>query len=313
MLLLTVPSFNAYNFINKIIELVIEIVLEGYMEKIGVMFSGGVAKGAYQIGFCKALLDFMPVKEINVISACSIGTTTGFALISNKIDIAEELWMNCEITEKRGFINKIKTPFLADNLDILLSCFNPIKGDFYVNCCEIPLITLKYFNLKDAKVTQVKKILQACISIPAIAKLVEIDGKKYVDAAILDNMPISPLINKNLDCILVVHFDPTSTIDYSGINKRCNIIEFNYSMGKTFCNESFNFTQVNIKNMIEIGYDYAYHIMELCFRSGIHDHSYIENVLKNTDQGKSKIRNIDFMTNKVNILTRKLARKTNNL
>ena len=35
--------------------------------KIGIVFSGGFAKGAYEVGFCKAILEYIDIKNVKEI------------------------------------------------------------------------------------------------------------------------------------------------------------------------------------------------------------------------------------------------------
>ena len=41
--------------------------------RIGIVFSGGFAKGAYEVGFCKALLEYTNFNNIKAVSGSSIG------------------------------------------------------------------------------------------------------------------------------------------------------------------------------------------------------------------------------------------------
>ena len=58
---------------------------------IGLVLSGGMAKGAYQIGALKALNNFVPLEEIKYISAASVGVLNGYAYATNNIENADTL------------------------------------------------------------------------------------------------------------------------------------------------------------------------------------------------------------------------------
>ena len=61
---------------------------------IGLVLSGGMAKGAYQIGALKALNHFIPLEEIKYISCASIGVLNGYAYATESLDRAEKMWKN---------------------------------------------------------------------------------------------------------------------------------------------------------------------------------------------------------------------------
>ena len=60
--------------------------------KIGLVLSGGMAKGAYQIGALRAINKFIPRDEITCISCASIGVLNGYAYVTDQLDVAEKMW-----------------------------------------------------------------------------------------------------------------------------------------------------------------------------------------------------------------------------
>lgn len=65
-----------------------------FAQKIGLVLSGGGAKGAYEVGVWKAMEQFKLTKKVKAISGTSVGSLNGalFANVSPKR--AEELWIN---------------------------------------------------------------------------------------------------------------------------------------------------------------------------------------------------------------------------
>ena len=61
---------------------------------IGLVLSGGMGKGAYQIGALRALNEFIPLKEIKYISCASVGVLNGYAYATDNLDVAEDIWKN---------------------------------------------------------------------------------------------------------------------------------------------------------------------------------------------------------------------------
>ena len=58
----------------------------------GLVLEGGGAKGSYQIGACKALLE-MGV-EIGAVAGTSIGALNGAMIVQGELEKAYELWYN---------------------------------------------------------------------------------------------------------------------------------------------------------------------------------------------------------------------------
>ncbi|MBE6886568.1 MAG: patatin-like phospholipase family protein, partial [Ruminococcaceae bacterium] len=59
------------------------------MADVGIILSGGMAKGAYQIGVLNALSEYFSQGQIKAISAASVGVLNGYAFAAGKMDAAE--------------------------------------------------------------------------------------------------------------------------------------------------------------------------------------------------------------------------------
>jgi predicted acylesterase/phospholipase RssA len=111
------------------------------MHKIGIVFSGGIAKGAYQIGFCKAFESLIPKDKIVAISGSSIGAWNAAMLLHSSTKSAEEAWINIDIKGLRQVIKILFSRlFLYKQLDncVDLSVLYSSKIDFFVTCMELP-------------------------------------------------------------------------------------------------------------------------------------------------------------------------------
>lgn len=127
------------------------------MPKVSIVVSGGSSKGAYQIGFFNALKKCGLVSSIEAVSATSIGTINAYAFLTNKIDLAEQLWLNLNVNGIWNFKSKIKNEnFLTNSLSKLISENDYIYCDFYATLSEMSTMSAQYFNLK-GKINPLKK------------------------------------------------------------------------------------------------------------------------------------------------------------
>ena len=62
------------------------------MAKLGLVFSGGGGKGAYQIGVWKALKEFGLAEKVEVISGCSVGVLNALLFAQGDYELAEHVW-----------------------------------------------------------------------------------------------------------------------------------------------------------------------------------------------------------------------------
>ncbi|MCL2415580.1 MAG: patatin-like phospholipase family protein, partial [Defluviitaleaceae bacterium] len=75
------------------------------MPKIGIVLSGGFAKGAYQIGILKAIREFFTHDQFSCISASSVGALNAYAFMVDKIGFAEDIWKNIDFKGFRKFLS----------------------------------------------------------------------------------------------------------------------------------------------------------------------------------------------------------------
>lgn len=237
------------------------------MIKLGLVLSGGIAKGAYQLGFCKAISDRKHSFEISALSASSIGILNGYALLVNKLDVAEKIWRNVNVS---GFNNLCKNLLKYDAVYRFIDDFCcpelRVIVPFYATYWIPPEIKPHYERIDVYGYPEICDYLKAGISVAPIMKPVIINGAKYYDGAILENTPLIPLKNVDADVIIAIQFD--NYIQKEIIDKiNCPVIFLNLQDGN-FKFDNFSADTVAVDKMINYGYevgDYLLTLMEKRF------------------------------------------------
>ena len=256
------------------------------MAKIGLVLSGGMVKGAYQIGVLKALKKYVKSEDITYISASSIGTLAAYSYMCDRLDILEKLWLNNESFNIRNFLRSaVKRSNILDKVSDLVSDSEKINKDFFITCLNMTKMKLDYINLKGINVNEIEKYLKAAISFIPVFKAIEINGIKYLDGAIVDNIPVLPLTDKECDYIIVVHFDKNKYI-YQNLDNK-NIIELNFNIESSI-SSSLSFDQESSKNMMTTGYNYADETFSYIFKNGINEIEYISECIKEINLNSEK-------------------------
>lgn len=255
--------------------------------KIGLVLTGGGARGAYQIGVMKALRELSIDKYIKVISGTSIGALNAILFMSDDIDKAIYIWESISkkeilpIDEKNltirsiilhfgiknmNFIKKyIPTMILGGNIsrDGLINIMNKIDFDFikkseivcYASCTNLKELTPRYFKINDYEEEDIKKILLATSAMPIIYDYEEIESAEYLDGGIVDNVPIQPVYGENCDIIIVVHLVKESNID-KRLFPNTHIIEIIPTIMEDGLFEgTLNFDKDMSKRRMNIGYN----------------------------------------------------------
>lgn len=122
----------------------------------------------------------------------------------------------------------------------------------------------EYFRLNEYSEEEIIDITLASCAVPYIFSPVSFQGKQYADGGInnplyassnADNVPIQPLMNHDLDLIIVVHLTYTDKVNRQ-IYQQPNIIEIYPSSSLEWINGSgtLNFNQTAILEKIQTGY-----------------------------------------------------------
>lgn len=178
------------------------------MPKIGVVLSGCASKGAYEIGCMQAIEDFFGMDSIRCVSASSIGAMIGQLY---GMDRKKELLQAFRDMDSGkygryilGFTNNKRA---MSELEEILSCPNEMFYEHYVTMWNVSDSRVEYLPFHTMPTDQLRTYMRAAISFPIFTRGVLIDGTRYMDGALLDNIPIYPLIEKDLDYIFCIYFD----------------------------------------------------------------------------------------------------------
>lgn len=255
--------------------------------RIGLVFSGGFAKGAYEIGFCKAIMEYTKMDNIKAVSGASIGVINAYGFINNKFEYLCKVWKSLEFrSAKEFFVKSDKRKVIYDYItDMQLDEIKKSEAACYINYIKVPNITLCYKNVNNESSEIQNDFLKASISVPGLYNPILVKEDYYVDGAFLDNTPISPLANENLDLIFVLRFDHASE-EYNDLNTNAAIIEIVFEDDKKL-KDYFYFNSSLTNRLIEQGYKKSKDILEVVFKYG-ENIEYIKSIAKIYNQESRK-------------------------
>ncbi len=208
--------------------------------KVGLCFTGGGARGAYQIGAAQALSDLGIYENISAFSGSSIGAANVAVMTSTSIEKAREIWFNIPedaLKMREALITRLKREKLStfDNGLYTMETLNRImidlidydvllkkdvfvtvseSGDMTKGLLELFRSSYKHYIKKDSKVLyvplkeldkgdQIKAVTASC-SIPVVFPGVTGNDKKYYDGGVFDNTPVRPLIDFGCNEVIVI-------------------------------------------------------------------------------------------------------------
>lgn len=274
--------------------------------KKALVFSGGGAKGSYEIGVWKATRRLR--MKFDIVTGTSIGAINGAIYAMGDYRKAKKLWLNMttsdlftsnnmkvmvkEIATNKGLKFDKASEFLKKELDE--NKIRRSKIDF-----GLVTVSLKTLNPKMLTKDQIPQgklvdyVIASSTCFPAVERK-KIDGEYYVDGGYYDNMPIDLAVKMGADEVLAVDLsvfgfhknynnknvkvdiiknkdNKLFTLDFSPETTKRNIkIGYNDTMKyfKKLDGKNFTFKKGDIhKNYQKIKLDFIYHINKLVSNS----------------------------------------------
>lgn len=278
---------------------------------IGLVLSGGMAKGAYQIGALRALETFIPIEEIKYISCASVGVLNGYAFATKRLSEAEDVWHNICSNDTRLIISQIlKSSMLQQNIEKLYSLENRLTHTFYASLLDFSHRLVVYKNLEAANQEDIPEYLKASVAMPLYNHAVTIHGISYFDGAMADNIPVFPLLKHSIDYIICIYFDDYNyTFENTYFDNKIVKLVFH---GDSLLKQSVVFQRNSIDRMIDEGYNHTYHLLKSVFSDGYDNLDSIYQTISylNEERKGTKLYITgDVLVTNINKLMQKLTKK----
>lgn len=278
--------------------------------KVGVVLSGGFAKGAYQLGALRAISEYIPLEDITCVSGSSIGTVNAFAYITKQMDSLIDMWMNIFAGKEKMFIaDLLKSELLQQDISNICEKGAP-STTFYTTLFDITEKAACYKDLSKVTSELCATYLKASIAFPVYNKAVEINGHRHYDGGFLDNIPVYPLMQHDLDYIICVYFDD---IAYRFEDDRFDnkIIKVNFP-NMSSIKKSFFLTPDDVSQMMNEGYERTMYVLRSMFADGYDNLETISKsiVWHNKQLGDHKLRlTTDVVITNVNKMLARYAKR----
>ena len=279
------------------------------MKHIGLVLSGGMGKGAYQIGALSAISEFFAPSDFEYVSAASIGTLNTYAFLTNNLEKAKHIWENVNLQGNKRFITSVlKSTFLQEIIENIVVDMD-IKNTFYVPLLDLSTRELQYYDFSAITPADMQQYLSASVAMPFYNKGIKIGTKSLYDGAVVDNIPIYPVLKKELDYVICIYFDDVNYI-FEDLDSDNKVIRLTFPDNKIVSN-SVCIQHDSIVQMINEGYRKTKEILTFIFSNGLDDLDFIHKRIAalNANNGNRAIRITgDVIVTNLNRLAKKVIR-----
>ncbi len=281
------------------------------MASIGLVLSGGMAKGAFQVGALRAISEFFTPQEFCVISSSSVGALNAFAFSVGHLDQAEDLWKNLCGTDDNLFIGKVlRSSALQQGIYNICSETDAIPTKCYTTLFDYSKRQVKYINLQQAAKEEHANFLRASVAMPFYNRPVKIGKHSYFDGAMIDNIPVFPLLSQPPDYIFCIYFDEYSYI-FENPQFDQRVIKITLPAKKRL-KDSVIFRKEAIVGMMDDGYEKTSLLLQMLLSKGKDDLEYIYHYISCLKQKEASPQlriTGDVLVTNLNRIARKLTKR----
>lgn len=196
----------------------------------GIVFDGGGARGAYQIGAWKALRE--AGIKIRAVAGTSVGALNGALVCMGDVDMAEDIWRKMTFstvmdvddewmerlfrgeTSLKEFLNEGWKKLKDGGIDItpLRNLIHETVDEETIRTCgiEFALLTFSVSDFKELDLS-IEDIPEGLLEDFLLAsayllgfKNEPLHGKKYIDGGVINNVPLNSLVKRGYENIIEV-------------------------------------------------------------------------------------------------------------
>lgn len=231
------------------------------MAKVELLLSGGLAKGAYQIGALRALEKYFAPEDLVCVSASSVGALNAQSYVTGHTEEMRAFWegANADSPKRKSIVRFLHGSYVPDAVH-RIAALGQSKVPFYVPLMQARERTIYYADLSKIPPEQMDTYISAAVAVPAVYPAVTIDGVKYADGGWVDNMPIYPLPLCEPDYVIALYFDK---YEYFFANKDLNqrIIRIHFPNNSILADSLF-IDHASVMKMMASGEEYAEEVLE---------------------------------------------------
>lgn len=250
--------------------------------KIGLVLSGGLAKGAYQIGALRAIAEYFKPEDIEYVSSSSVGALNAYAFSSGNLEEGARMWEGLTPGDEKKLVTKVMRSDYLKGCTIGLTQKQLLTKKQYVSVFRLKDMDVSYVDVTNMEADEAALYLQAAVAMPVFSRAVKIGGRKYYDGGTIDNIPVYPLMKHDLDYIICIYFDEYNySFEGSAFDDR--IIKITFNDNEKIMSNSIWFSREGTEKMMRDGYERAKEVLSLIFCEGTEDLPKIYSKIKALD------------------------------
>lgn len=251
---------------------------------VGLVLSGGFARGAAQIGFIKGLLESIDISDIKLISGSSIGALNALAISTNSLDYLLDVYLNSDFINLKNLKLSIQNKLIDQVINCLCEKTKNIRIPLYITGTCMNTLSTHYFYLNEkSKKEDVNRAINISLSFPLVNGLFKKEKRRlYIDGGALDNVPTFPFLCEkydDIDILIILHCYPKFIPPLDIVKKIKVVVDIDCTSRCQEKASSFSLRSSNLSTMVKSGYEYGKEFSKMVFTS-----NNLDEIKKNTQK-----------------------------
>ena len=223
------------------------------ISRIGLVFSGGLSRGAIQSSFVKQVLDKIGLEKVCCISGSSIGGLNAYAVGCGNVNNVINFYSTLDCDSTRHFMKKVGSGLFD-------KAYNKVESDLkvpvYVTATKIFGLECYYYCLNSMPRYDIKKAINTTMSYPFINGPMRFNHHLWIDGGATDNVPILPTLYYDPEMIIIFHnypkYYPPEEL-YELIKPGTIVIDVDVTLELSKDFTSFSLSKTAFNEMIQVG------------------------------------------------------------
>lgn len=235
--------------------------------KIGLVLSGGFARGAVQAGFLKGMLEHLNREEISLLSCSSIGGLNGISLSDDTMDSIEFIYRSTNFQNLSNVRWNLKNRIIDKILEKIVDENRPLQIPLYITGTCLNTLSTHYFLINEKTTRdELEKAINITLTFPFVNGLFRREYNRfYLDGGATDNIPVFPFYVCKMDLLIILHCYPKYLPPAKLINSGTIVVDIDVS---TRCRNNvttYSFKKKDLNDMFDDGYRYGQEFGERVF------------------------------------------------
>lgn len=223
------------------------------INKIGIVYAGCASKSVAQLSFANQIIEKIGYDKLSCVSGSSLGCLNAYACGVEAMNELLNYYGSFRYSRLISLNKKSRKVFIKELTEFVTE--KPYKVPTYISCTELFSLKSHYYCLNNMPLSHQKAVLKMSSGFPLVVGPQLFNHYLYLSGSVSDNYPILPMLDENLDMIIILHANPKYYPPLKLYKKMKNtiIIDVDISLNLPKGIKSFSVSKEAFEDMIHYG------------------------------------------------------------